>query len=240
VLDAEEVDLPLEAGDFLFESHPALLNGRVPLPEPAGVYLVCQVELVDLIGFGLEAHRLPPQGVEKLFLGGYLLVANFERRGDLLRGEEEGSELLLKDPLKVRLGHLVPAALADVLRGVRGHVHPAPAVAEGEPGEEVDGPAGRPRLAPPLLGQEGVRGVPDLLGHHRLDFRGHPLMGGLQVPALALAPALRVVGAADAFGRGVADQALHGRVRELAAASRAVAPVGEDAGDGEEPAVLKV
>ena len=158
----------------------------------------------------------------------------------MLRGEEEGFELLLKDPLQVHLGHLVAAGLADVLRGVRGHVHPAAAVAEGEPGEEVDRAPGRPRLPPPLLGHEGVRRVPDLLGHDRLHLGGHPLMGGLQVPALALAAGLRVVGAPLALRGRVADQALHGRVRELAAASRAVSALREDAGYCEEPTVLKV
>jgi hypothetical protein len=239
-LDLEEVDLPLEAGDLFFELDSPVLDRGVPLSESSGVDLVGQVELVDLIGFGLETHCLPPQGVEKLFLGSYLLVANFERRGDLLRGEEEGFELLLKDPLQVHLGHLVPAGLADVLRRVRGHVHPAAAVAEGQAREEVDRPAGRPRLSPPLLGEESVRRVPDLLGHHRLHLGGHPLMGRLQVPALALAPALRVVGAPFALRGRVADQALDGRIRELAAASRAIAALREDAGHREEPAVRKV
>jgi len=99
----------------------------------------------------------------------------------LLPLEKEGFELLLKDPLQVHLGHLVSAGLADVLRGVRGHVHPAAAVTEGEPREEVDRAAGGAGLAPALLGEEGVRRVPNLLGYDRLHLRGHPLMGGLQV-----------------------------------------------------------
>jgi len=99
VLDLQEVDLPLEAGDLFFELASPVLDRGVPLSEPSGVDLVREVELVDLIGFGLEADCFPAEGVEKLFLGGYLLVANFQGRGDLLRREEEGFELLLKDPL---------------------------------------------------------------------------------------------------------------------------------------------
>jgi hypothetical protein len=64
VLDLQEVDLPLEARDLLFELASAVLDGGVPLPEPSGVDLVGEVELVDLVGFGLETHRLPPQGIE--------------------------------------------------------------------------------------------------------------------------------------------------------------------------------
>jgi len=64
VLDLQEVDLPLEAGDLLFELASAVLDRGVPLAESSGVDLVREVELVDLIGFGLETHCLPPQGIE--------------------------------------------------------------------------------------------------------------------------------------------------------------------------------
>jgi hypothetical protein len=113
-------------------------------------------------------------------------------------------------------------------------------VAEGETGEEVDRPAGCPGLALPLLRDQGIGRVPDLLGDYRLHVRCDPLVGGLQVPALAVAPALRVVGAAGALGRGVTDQAFHGGMRELVTAASAVSPVSQEPRDREEPAVLNV
>ena len=52
---------------------------------------------------------------------------------------------------------LVAAGLADVLWGVRGHIHLAAALAEGEAGEEVDRPAGGTGLPSALLRDQGIR-----------------------------------------------------------------------------------
>jgi hypothetical protein len=239
VLDLQEVDLALETGDLCLKLYLPILDRLVPGSEAAGGEVPGAVELEDLFSVSLEALRFPMEGLQEIGLGLHLPVGHFEGGGDLLGREEELLELLLKDPLQVHLGHLVPAGLADVLRSVA-YVHPGPAVAEGETGEEVDRPAGRPGLALPLLRDQGIGRVPNLLGDYRLHIRGHPLMGGFQVPALAVAAGAGVVGAPGALGGRVADQALHGRMGELAAASRAVSPVGEDAGDREEPAVLYI
>jgi hypothetical protein len=241
VLDLEEVDLALEPGDLRLKLYSPVLDRLVPLPQGSRGDLLRQVEPEDLIRFRFEAVGFPPQGVEEIDLGLHLLVRLGEGARDLLRGEEESLELLLEDPLKVRLRHLVAACLADVLRGVRGDPHPAAAVAEGQPGEEMDGLAGGPGLpGRALLGEEGVRAVPEFLGDDRLDFRSHPLVGGLQDPLLALAQGTSVVRAAGALGGGVADQALHRRMAELAAAAGAVAALREEAGHGEHSSVLYI
>jgi len=136
--DAKHVSLGLDAGDFGVELFKAESQLLVPRTESLLVQNVCLVQLDQLVSF---ASDFLPFGVEtrkKLFKGVQLLVAEFHMVGNLRRREDKRPKLFLENLLQVIDRNLVAAVLAGVLRAVRGHIHRRLALAEREPGEEMN------------------------------------------------------------------------------------------------------
>ena len=79
-----------------------------------------------------------------------------EIAGDLRGRQEVVLELLVEDGFEVLGRDLIPAAVADVLRGVGGYVHLLPAGAERESREEMDRPASRALALLPAIVQDVV------------------------------------------------------------------------------------
>jgi hypothetical protein len=238
MLDLQEVDLTLKPGDLRLKLVSPVRERAIPGPEALRVEFACEVELIDLLGFLREAFILAAHGVEEFLLRVEVPVGAGEACRDRCGREREAPQFPLEDPLQVRLGHLVPAALADVLRGVRGHVHFAAALAEGEPGEEVDRPPGSLALAEAPRVDDCIRRIPEVGRHDGFDRHQDPLMRGLEDHPLAMRVRLGVVRAVLALRVRVFEEERNRRLGEGSAGAGPVAALVQDARDGLVTAVL--
>ena len=239
VLDFEEVELTLKSRQLLFHSLETLFKRSVRPPESLRRDLVGDVQAVGLVHLLPDLGRLCLQGNEPLLLGPDLLVGLPEMPGHVLRRKEEVLELLVEHCLQVPDRDLRVAAVADVFRHVRGHVHLVSALAEHVAGEEMDGFAGGALRLVPALIEDGHALRPELLGHDRLDRGEDPVLPRLELPLLPLPKRLGVVGPARALRDRISDEPVDRRVRELPPAPGPVPLLVEESGDGLLPLVLE-
>jgi hypothetical protein len=230
--DLEDIDFSLELRDLVVELVAALGQRSVLCPETCFVDHSRLVEVVELVDLDSDLLSILLKDGEEFGLGFDRLVGLDQVRSYLLVGEEEVLDLVMKYRLKVVERDLVPAFLAGVLRVVRGYVHLLAAGAVRKAGEEVGGGPGGTLPPIALLVQVEVALDPEFLRDDRFDFKEHPLGFRLEDPgALAPVGALRVVGAANTLGDGVAQEPVDGGVGELAALPGPVPPLIEHASD---------
>jgi hypothetical protein len=193
----------LEPREFLFHALESLFRRPVGAPEAVGRDLVVQVEAVGLVHLLPDSGRLGFQGRESPLLGLDLVIRLAEMLGHIFRGEEEALELLVEDRFQIAEGNLVTAAVASVLGGVRGDVHPLATVAEDHPGEEM---RWRSTLAVRLMTavfEQRVAPLPEFTRNDRLDGDKHPVLLGLEFPVPTLSSRAGVVRAANPLRRWI-------------------------------------
>ena len=224
--DFKEVDLPLKAGDLSSQGGEAFLKRPVPFAEAIDREGVLLVEVVELVGLLREPLPFPEEGVQEFLPPGEDLRALGEPGGDGLRGESELPEFVPEEVVEIHDRDLHVAGLADVLRGVRAHVHLLAAGTVHVAREDVDGPL-RDRLpGSPAPQKERVALLPEFLGDDRGTGHPDPLRLRLLDP-LALHE-LGVARAAQALRGRVHDELLHGRIPEGAAVPAPVAGLVQD------------
>jgi hypothetical protein len=222
--DTQDVDLGLDFRDLVIELGPALGKGTVLLPEALFVDHPGLVEVIELVGLGFELPGFPFEEGEELLLFLDGLARLLKVGGNLCIGEQEALDLFMEDGFEVIKRHLVPALLAGVLRAVRRDIHPCPAGAERQPGEEVHDCLSRFLEALALAIEKDVALAPELFGDDGWRGKVYPLLFRLKRPGTFLAVrVLGVVGPTGTFSDRITDEAIDGGVGKLAAVSCPVA-----------------
>lgn len=121
--DLQDIDFGLESRKRIFELALPFGQWSVLHPEAGLVDRFRLVEVVEAVDFFPKLAALRFQGRDEIFLPLDDGVPGRQSPSDLVDGEEEALELLMEDGFQIIDRELVPAARADVLRGVRGHVH---------------------------------------------------------------------------------------------------------------------
>ena len=208
----------------------------MPLPEPLYREGILLVEAVELVGLLREPLPLPEERPEKLLPPGEDLRTLGEPSGDGLRREGELPEFVPEEIVEVHDRDLHVAGIADVLRGVRAHVHLLAAGAVYVAREDVDGPLRDGLPGSPAPQKERVALLPEFLGDDR--GAGHPDPLRLRLLDPLAFDELRVARAAQALRGRVHDELLHGRIPEGPAVLAPVAGLVQDLRHGFEAPVL--